>query len=238
MDGLTGRIASTDLLVVRGAVSSSISKPTRLLSSITELRSRRGSGPALAYSLYSPNCVELDFSHLVAYHIAPVRLSTKALGTFCGLVSASDPQKVPLQRTYSCWKVHSEKRGKGVQTLLNMAGRGQESRSVLLRNWVEGHIYPFLSQMAKVELEGKFSEIHASSIASEADRSRWASAWARRSLAFCSTVAIASAPAAKRSGGSSWPASRTSASASLAGSPPCWPFMLFHTATVCSVRSA
>jgi hypothetical protein len=45
----------------------------------------------------------------------------------------------------------SEKRGKGVQTLLNMAGRGQESRSVLLRNWVEEHIYPFLSQMAKVE---------------------------------------------------------------------------------------
>src|SRR5215208_454364 len=189
-------------------------------------------------SATSEDSVKLDFSHLVAYHIAPVRLSTKTLGTFCGLVSASDPQKVPLQRTYSCWKVHSEKRGKGVQTLLNMAGRGQESRSVLLRNWVEGHIYPFLSQMAKVELEGKFSEIHASSIASEADRSRWASAWARRSLAFCSTVAIASAPAAKRSGGSSWPASRTSASASLAGSPPCWPFMLFHTATVCSVRSA
>src|SRR5215204_2580489 len=51
----------------------------------------------------------VDFSHLVAYHIAPVRLSTKTLGTFCGLVSASDPQKVPLQRTYSCWKVHSEK---------------------------------------------------------------------------------------------------------------------------------
>src|SRR5215216_5771064 len=62
MDGLTGRIASTDLLVVRGAVSSSISKPTRLLSSITEPRSRRGSGPALAYSLYSPNCVEGVFS--------------------------------------------------------------------------------------------------------------------------------------------------------------------------------
>src|SRR5215212_12089657 len=100
-------------------------------------------------------------SHLVAYHIAPVRLSTKALGTFCGLVSASDPQKVPLQRTYSCWKVHSEKRGKGVQTLLNMAGRGQESRSVLLRNCVEGHIYPFLSQMAKVELEEEFSEVHS-----------------------------------------------------------------------------
>jgi hypothetical protein len=45
----------------------------------------------------------------------------------------------------------------------------------------------------------EFSEVHASSIASEADRSRWASAWARRSLAFCSTVTIASAPAANRS---------------------------------------
>src|SRR5215216_1607417 len=70
MDGLTGRIASTDLLVVRGAVSSSISKPTRLLSSITELRSRRGSGPALAYSLYSPNCVEGEFSEVPPPEVA------------------------------------------------------------------------------------------------------------------------------------------------------------------------
>src|SRR5829696_8512115 len=69
MDGLTGRIASTDLLVVRGAVSSSISKLTRLLSSITELRSRRGSGPALAYSLYSPNCVEGVFCELPLYGV-------------------------------------------------------------------------------------------------------------------------------------------------------------------------
>jgi hypothetical protein len=35
-----------------------------------------------------------------------------------------------------------------------------------------------------------------------------------------------------------WPASWTSAFASLAGSPPCWPFMLFHAVTVCLVRSA
>src|SRR5215212_1858282 len=69
MDGLTGRIASTDLLVVRGAVSSSISKPTRLLSSITELKSRRGSGPALAYSLYSPNCVEGELCELRLYGV-------------------------------------------------------------------------------------------------------------------------------------------------------------------------
>src|SRR5215212_3510358 len=69
MDGLTGRIASTDLLVVRGAVSSSISKPTRLLSSITELRSRRGSGPALAYSLYSPKCVEGELCELRLYGV-------------------------------------------------------------------------------------------------------------------------------------------------------------------------
>jgi hypothetical protein len=44
--------------------------------------------------------------------------------------------------------------------------------------------------------------------------------------------------AANRSGGSSWLASVISASASLAGSPPCKPFMLFQLATVCSVRSA
>ncbi|HMG31107.1 MAG TPA: hypothetical protein VK585_13415 [Jiangellaceae bacterium] len=57
-------------------------------------------------------------------------------------------------------------------------------------------------------------------------------------LAFCSKVATASAPAAKRSGGSSWPASWTSAWASLAGSLVCWPFMLFQVATVCLVRTA
>jgi hypothetical protein len=34
------------------------------------------------------------------------------------------------------------------------------------------------------------------------DSSRWASAWARRVLAFCSTVWTASAPATKRTGGS------------------------------------
>jgi hypothetical protein len=43
----------------------------------------------------------------------------------------------------------------------------------------------------------------ASSWARLLDSSRYASTWASRSLAFCSIVAIASAPAAKRSGGSS-----------------------------------
>ena len=42
-----------------------------------------------------------------------------------------------------------------------------------------------------------------SSWASEEDSSRWASAWASRSVAFCSTAATASAPATQRSGGSS-----------------------------------
>jgi hypothetical protein len=42
----------------------------------------------------------------------------------------------------------------------------------------------------------------------------------------------------KRSGGSSWLASWTSASASLAGSPACWPFISFQAAMVCLVRSA
>jgi hypothetical protein len=64
------------------------------------------------------------------------------------------------------------------------------------------------------------------------------SACSRSSLAQFSKVATASAPAGKRSGGSSRAARWTSASASLAGSPPCRPFMLFHAATVCSVRSA
>src|SRR6185369_13020940 len=51
------------------------------------------------------------------------------------------------------------------------------------------------------------------------DSSRWAWAWASRSRPLCSRVATASAPAANRSGGSSWLVSVISASASLAGSP-------------------
>jgi hypothetical protein len=35
----------------------------------------------------------LDFSHLAAKYIASVTRSTKAIGTFCGLVSINDPQK-------------------------------------------------------------------------------------------------------------------------------------------------
>jgi len=41
--------------------------------------------------------VELDFSHLAAYHIASIRLSTQVLRTFCGLVCGNNPQKVSLQ---------------------------------------------------------------------------------------------------------------------------------------------
>ena len=53
------------------------------------------------------------------------------------------------------------------------------------------------------------------------DSSRFASACSRSSLALFFKVVTASAPAGKRSGGSSWAARWTSASASLAGSPPC-----------------
>jgi hypothetical protein len=53
----------------------------------------------------------LDFSHLAAYHIASVRRSIEALATFCGSLPETNPQKVALQRTCSCLKVHSEKRG-------------------------------------------------------------------------------------------------------------------------------
>src|SRR5437588_4940859 len=60
----------------------------------------------------------------------------------------------------------------------------------------------------------------ASSCASDEDSARWALAWASRSWAFRSKTATASAPAGQRNGGSPWLASRTSASASFAGSPP------------------
>jgi hypothetical protein len=45
--------------------------------------------PRTSFHTASP----LDFSHLAAQHIASVRRSTKAIGTFCGLVSINDPQK-------------------------------------------------------------------------------------------------------------------------------------------------
>jgi hypothetical protein len=51
-------------------------------------------------------------------------------------------------------------------------------------------------------------------------------------LGLFSTTAIASLPAPKRSGGSLWLATWTSALASFAGSPPWLPFTLFQAATV------
>jgi hypothetical protein len=43
--------------------------------------------------------------------MASVRRSMEALATFCGSLPETNPQKVALQRTCSCLKVHSEKRG-------------------------------------------------------------------------------------------------------------------------------
>src|SRR3954469_3808210 len=77
-----------------------------------------------------------------------------------------------------------------------------------------------------------------SSCASEEDISRYAFAWASNSLAFFSKVSTASAPAAQRIGGSAWLASWTRALASLAGSPPCKPFIPFQAVMVCLVFSA
>src|SRR5215217_925764 len=39
------------------------------------------------------------------------RRSIEALGSFCGSLQQTNPQKVALQRTCSCWKVHSQKGG-------------------------------------------------------------------------------------------------------------------------------
>jgi len=55
----------------------------------------------------------------------------------------------------------------------------------------------------------------SSSKASDVESSRWASTCASRSLAFCSTVSTASAPATNRSGGGSSSAMATRALASL-----------------------
>ena len=43
---------------------------------------------------YSPECVELDFSHLGARRIASAKASMSDPLAFCGSVYASDPQKV------------------------------------------------------------------------------------------------------------------------------------------------
>src|SRR5712691_6904070 len=64
----------------------------------------------------------------------------------------------------------------------------------------------------------------SASRAREVERLRLASICAFRSAIVCSAVAMASAPAMKRRGGGSWLAMMTSARASFAGSPDCWPF--------------
>ena len=48
----------------------------------------------------------------------------------------------------------SERGTKRPQALFKMVGRGQAPRSSLLWHWGEGHIYPFCSQMSKVQLQG------------------------------------------------------------------------------------
>jgi len=78
----------------------------------------------------------------------------------------------------------------------------------------------------------------ASSCASDADSLRWALAWSSNALAFFSKVSTASAPAGHRLGGSASLASCISALASLAGSPPCKPFIFFKPATVSRVFAA
>lgn len=70
------------------------------------------------------------------------------------------------------------------------------------------------------------------------DSSRWAFAWESKVFAFVLKASTASAPAAKRAGGSSCTVKSTSAAASLAGSPLCLPFMPFQVVTVSLVRDA
>jgi len=60
---------------------------------------------------------------------------------------------VALQRTCSCWKVHSEKGGKSSQALFNMLGRWQEPRSARLRNEGEGISIPFAHKWLRFTLE-------------------------------------------------------------------------------------
>jgi hypothetical protein len=75
---------------------------------------------------------------------------------------------------------------------------------------------------------------YASSRASEVERSRKAFACSCRSFAFCSAMAMASAPPMKRCGGGCWLAIVMRAFASLAGSPGCWRFMLPYHCTRCA----
>jgi hypothetical protein len=102
---------------------------------------------------YSPKCLELDFSHLAVPYTASVRRSTKSLATFCVSLRESDTQKVALQRTCSCWKVRSEKRGARDQkpySSASVGGRHLDHRFCF--SWGERDIYHTCSQMAKVEL--------------------------------------------------------------------------------------
>ena len=63
-------------------MSSSISNPARLLSSITEYRSSLGGGLTLANGLYSRNLAEVEFCELPHYRVlrsSPNRRSRKSL---------------------------------------------------------------------------------------------------------------------------------------------------------------
>jgi hypothetical protein len=79
-------------------------------------------------------------------------------------LSPHNPQKVVLyKRTWTSRKTRSERRGaeeepKAASSSWLVGGRCLD-RIALLGHRANEHIYPFRSQMAKVELEGVFCEL-------------------------------------------------------------------------------
>ena len=112
---------------------------------------------------------KLDFSHGAAYQSASIKCFIRAHGTFCGSVSVGNPQKV-FPSAYDCRQRtrcgSSARRASGLRKLARKRHRvhfsalrpstiraGHAPRSAHFERMGEERIYPFLRQMAKVELE-------------------------------------------------------------------------------------
>src|SRR5579864_1833784 len=106
-------------------------------------------------------------------------------------------------------EVSPRRKPTALATVLHWSGSARlRQRAGMTPERVSAHLSPSCNQ--------------APSTASDEDRSRYASTWASRSRAFCSTVATASAPATQRTGGCSRSTTVSRALASLAGSLVCF----------------
>ena len=128
--------------------------------------------------------LQLDFSHLGARRIVSVRRYTNAPGTFCGSLAHTDPQKVLDLLRADRHRLHAA-RADAAHAPMKRCHLGDRSKSFIERPISESRAsfsakteagrrclrldprltvrrrvyYPSHPHMAKVELEGAFSEV-------------------------------------------------------------------------------